>query len=232
MKQRQHIFQHLYKYEARHQLIVLILSIKPCLHQLDIPIAVLVPNEIVNPLPRQANSYFSILFVISETAWLSLVKSTCLHLSAPAFQFLPPRPPWGRNRLFVQQIHYDKSQAFHNLFAKLRQDSSRSILKRRSFRAYARCQHKAQCIRPYWSMISSGSMPFPRDLLIFRLPHLSPVHERRRDGKALTRHCQGREHHSHYPEKYNVITGNQHVRGEIMFQIRCLLRPSHSREWP
>ncbi len=118
--------------------------------------------------PAMASSNFSIFAVTSLTASFTFER---IHLSS---SFRVPSLDMGRklpssSRRFI----ITNREAFQSLLAKFRHDSSRSILKRRSFPGLIPVDSiNLSASAPYCSITSRGSTPFPNDLLIF-LPSAS-----------------------------------------------------------
>ena len=107
-----------------------------------------------------------------------------------------------------------KREAFQSLLAKLRL-AMHLLVARSAYRCLgvlpvARVKRSASA--PYWSMISSGSMPLPRDLLIF-LPCASRTRPWIQNGveRHLAGVLQSREDHAGHPEEDDVVAGNQSV---------------------
>ena len=75
---------------------------------------------------------------------------------------------------------------------------------------------------PYWSMISSGSIPFPKKIYSSFFPeNHAPDHGSVHDGTAFSGLLDRRKYHTDHPEENDVISGYQYIgRIEVIKNLR------------
>ena len=103
--------------------------------------------------------------MLRVTSAISVLYLETIHLSSSA------RSAGSAAALSLSIVRFIwmKRDAFQILLQKLRLASTRSVEKRMSFPGLLPVASvKRSASAPYWSMISSGSMPLPSDLLILR----------------------------------------------------------------
>ena len=131
--------------------------------------------------PASARSYLSNAFVTYSAASLTLLiihLSSSLSAKFSKFVVSPQAIPQQSLQHFAISLKLPSSScrfmitnldAFHNLFAKFLADSSLSSLNLMSLPGVIPVvSMNLRASAPYWSMISSGSMPLPKDLDILR----------------------------------------------------------------